>query len=143
MRYSGTPCLGLAVSLREGGNVLTLGKQVTATIDTMQEVYPIGIEFDIVAFQPKHVSRKVEAFVRNLLQAIAIVMGVMLVALGIRTGLVVAPLIPMTMIMSLLIMSILDIGIDQMSLAALIIALGMLVDNAIVMSESIMVQIAE
>jgi multidrug efflux pump subunit AcrB len=143
MRYSGTPCLGLAVSLREGGNVLTLGKQVRAAIDALQEVYPIGIEFDIVAFQPEHVSRKVQTFLRNLLQAIAIVMGVMLVTLGIRTGLVVAPLIPMTMVMSLLIMSILDIGIDQMSLAALIIALGMLVDNAIVMSESIMVQVSE
>jgi multidrug efflux pump len=143
MRYSGTPCLGLAVSLREGGNVLTLGKQVTAVIDRMQEVYPIGIEFDIVAFQPEHVERKVHAFVRNLLQAVAIVLGVLLVTLGIRTGLVVAPLIPMTMIMSLLVMSALDIGIDQMSLAALIIALGMLVDNAIVMSESIMVQISE
>jgi multidrug efflux pump subunit AcrB len=143
MRYNGAPCLGLAVSMREGGNILTLGKQVKAKIDRLQEVYPIGIEFDIVTFQPDHVERKVQAFVRNLLQAVAIVLGVMLVTLGIRTGLVVAPLIPMAMIMSLLIMSFLDIGIDQMSLAALIIALGMLVDNAIVMSESILVQTAE
>jgi len=143
MEYSGRPCLGLAVSLREGGNVLSLGKQVKATIDRLQEVYPIGIQFDMVAFQPEHVSRKVDAFVNNLLQAVVIVLGVMLVSLGIRTGLVVASLIPMSMIMSLLVMSILNIGIDQMSLAALIIALGMLVDNAIVMSESIMVQIAE
>ncbi len=143
MRYTGNPCLGLAVSLRDGGNILTLGRQVKETIDKMQGIYPIGIEFDIVAFQPEHVSRKVDTFLRNLLQAIGIVMGVMLVTLGLRTGLVVAPLIPMTMVMSLLVMSILDIGIDQMSLAALIIALGMLVDNAIVMSESIMVQISE
>jgi multidrug efflux pump len=143
MEYSGRPCLGLAVSLREGGNVLSLGKQVKATIDRLQEVYPIGIQFDMVAFQPEHVSRKVDAFVNNLLQAVVIVLGVMLVSLGIRTGLVVASLIPMSMIMSLLVMSVLNIGIDQMSLAALIIALGMLVDNAIVMSESIMVQIAE
>ncbi len=143
MRYAGRPCLGLAVSLRDGGNILTLGRQVRATIDRMQEIYPIGIEFDIVAFQPEHVSRKVDTFLRNLLEAIAIVVGVMLVTLGLRTGLVVAPLIPMSMVMSLLVMSVLDIGIDQMSLAALIIALGMLVDNAIVMSESIMVQIAE
>ena len=66
---------------------------------------------------------------------------VMLGFLGIRTGLVVASLIPMTILMSLFIMGSLDIGLDQMSLAALIIALGMLVDNAIVMSESIMVMI--
>ncbi|MGW8323956.1 MAG: efflux RND transporter permease subunit, partial [Thermodesulfobacteriota bacterium] len=106
MEYSGRPCLGLAVSLREGGNVLSLGKQVKATIDRLQEVYPIGIQFDMVAFQPEHVSRKVDAFVNNLLQAVVIVLGVMLVSLGIRTGLVVASLIPMSMIMSLLVMSV-------------------------------------
>jgi multidrug efflux pump subunit AcrB len=143
MRYSGRPCLGLAVSLRKGGNILSLGRQVKAAIDRLQEVYPIGIEFEIVAFQPDHVSRKVDSFVASLFQAVAIVLGVMLATLGVRTGFVVASLIPMSMVMSLLVMSILDIGIDQMSLAALIIALGMLVDNAIVMSESIMVQIAE
>jgi multidrug efflux pump subunit AcrB len=143
MRYNGRPCLGLAVSLRKGGNILTLGRQVKAAIDRLQEIYPIGIEFDIVAFQPEHVSRKVDSFVTSLFQAVAIVLAVMLVTLGIRTGFVVVSLIPMSMVMSLLVMSILDIGIDQMSLAALIIALGMLVDNAIVMSESIMVQIAE
>lgn len=143
MRYNGAPCLGLAVNLRQGGNVITLGKKVRETIDRLQGVYPIGMEFGTVAFQPMHVARKVQSFVRNLLQAVLIVLAVMLVSLGMRTGFIVAPLIPMAMIMSLLIMSLLDIGIDQMSLAALIIALGMLVDNAIVMSESIMVLMAE
>ena len=143
MRYRGMPCLGLAVSLREGGNILALGGKVKETIGRLQEVYPIGIEFDIVAFQPEHVAKKVSSFLANLLQAVVIVLVVMLVTLGVRTGLVVASLIPMAMIMSLLIMSFLKIGIDQMSLAALIIALGMLVDNAIVMSESILVQISE
>ena len=78
----------------------------------------------------------------NLGQAVAIVLAVMLLFLGPRTGLVVASLVPMAMITALLVMSWLDIGLDQMSLAALIIALGMLVDNAIVMAESIMVQIS-
>ena len=87
-------------------------------------------------------NRKVDDFVGNLLQAIFLVLAVMLISLGLRTGFVVASLVPMAMIMALLVMSFLDIGLDQMSLAALIIALGMLVDNAIVMSESIMVQMA-
>ena len=78
----------------------------------------------------------------NLGQAVAIVLVVMLLFLGPRTGLVVASLVPTAMIASLLVMAFFDIGLDQMSLAALIIALGMLVDNAIVMAESIMVRMA-
>jgi multidrug efflux pump subunit AcrB len=89
------------------------------------------------------VDRKVRQFTSNLLQAILIVVLVMLVFLGVRTGLVIAALIPMAILMALMIMGLLNIGLDQMSLAALIIALGLLVDNAIVMSESIMVMIAQ
>jgi multidrug efflux pump subunit AcrB len=143
MHASGVPCLGLSINLREGGNIIVLGDRVRRTIATLQARYPIGIEFEFVAFQPEHVERKVDDFVRSLFQAVAIVVVVMLLALGVRTGLVVASLIPMAMIMSLFVMSLLEIGIDQMSLAALIIALGMLVDNAIVMSESITVQMRE
>ncbi len=103
---------------------------------------PYGITFDFAALQSFHVNRKVNDFVGNLLQAISLVLVVMLVSLGLRTGLVVAALVPMAMITAVLVMSFFGIGLDQMSIAALIIALGMLVDNAIVMSESIMVQIA-
>jgi multidrug efflux pump subunit AcrB len=140
VRSTGMPALALAINLREGGNIIVLGEKVKETVERLQEVYPIGIEFDFVAFQPEHVDRKVRDFVGNLVQAIVIVMLVMLLTLGFRTGLVVSTLVPTAMIMSILVMSFFDIGIDQMSLASLIIALGMLVDNAIVMSESIMVQ---
>ena len=140
---TGVQALALAISLREGGNVITLGEHVLATIARLQTVYPIGLEFDIVAFQPREVEKKVNDFVGNLGQAVLVVVGVMLVFLGLRTGLIVASLIPMAIIMTLLVMSIFSIGIDQMSLAALIISLGLLVDNAIVMTESTMVQISE
>lgn len=143
MHSSGVPCLGLAINLREGGNIIVLGEKVKECIQRLEGFYPIGIEFDIVAFQPEHVDKKVKDFTRSLIQAVFIVLLVMLVTLKIRTGLVVASLIPMAMIMSLLVMSMMGIGLDQMSLASLIIALGMLVDNAIVMSESVMVQMAE
>ncbi|UCG12231.1 MAG: efflux RND transporter permease subunit, partial [Deltaproteobacteria bacterium] len=142
MRYTSEPCLGLAISMREGGNIIELGQQVNGLLDVVRGFYPIGIEFDFVQFQPRAVERKVGEFVGNLGQAVAIVAAVMLITLGIRTGLVVASLIPMAMIMSFVVMSVFGIGLDQMSLASLIIALGMLVDNAIVMSESIMVQMA-
>ena len=141
-RYRGQPTLALALHLREGGDILQLGEEVQSSLARFRQAYPVGVEFDVVAFQPEHVKRKVDEFVSNLLQAMVIVLAVMLVFLGLRTGLVVASLIPMAMIMSLMIMRLLDIGIDQMSLASLIIALGMLVDNAIVMSESIMVAMA-
>jgi multidrug efflux pump len=140
VRESGVPALGIGVSLREGGNVLTLGQDVQRTIGRLESLYPIGIEFTTIADQPTRVERKVDEFAGNLLQAVAIVLVVMLLSLGLRTGLVVASLIPAAMLMTLMVMGFFGIGLNQMSLAALIIALGMLIDNAIVMSESIMVQ---
>lgn len=143
MRSVGGPCLGLSVSMREGGNVIVLGDQVREVVDRLNSVYPVGVDFDLVIFQPAFVNAKVNDFVGSLIQAIVIVMVVMLLTLGPRTGLVVAALIPTTMLLTFLLMSFFKIGLDQISIAALIIALGMLVDNAIVMSESIMVQIAD
>ena len=140
VRSSGVPALALAINLREGGNITVLGEKVVELVARLQELYPIGIEFDTVAFQPGQVQEKIDDFVSNMLQAVAIVVLVMLLFLGLRTGLVVASLVPMAMVMAILVMSFFGIGLDQMSIASLIIALGMLVDNAIVMSESIMVQ---
>ena len=142
MRASGEPALALAVSMRDGGNIIDLGKQVNGALEFVQSTYPIGIDFDVVLFQPQIVDDLVADFVNNLLQAIVIVTGVMLLFLGFRTGFIVASLIPMAMLMALAVMQFFNIGLDQVSIASLIIALGMLVDNAIVMSESIMVQMA-
>ena len=140
MRASGSRALGLAVSMIEGGNIITLGEQISEAITRLESYFPIGIEFDLIQFQPHAVERKINEFVANLFQAVGIVTLVMLITLGLRTGLIVASLIPMAILSTFVVMSVLHIGLDQMSLAALIIALGMLVDNAIVMSESIMVQ---
>ncbi len=140
MRSTGEPALGLGISMQNGGNIIKLGDQVRGVLDQANQEFPIGIEFDVIQFQPEVVDRKIKNFTNSLFQAIVIVTGVMLLFLGIRTGLIVASLIPMAIFMSLFLMATLDIGLDQMSLAALIIALGLLVDNAIVMSESAMVQ---
>ncbi len=143
MHASGTPSLGLAVSMGAGGNLIEMGKAVRATLENLQRYYPHGIEIETLSFQPEEVDRKILSFRDNLLQSIGVVIAVMVVTLGLRTGLLVAALIPMTILMSVGIMHLLGIGLDQVSLAALIISLGMLVDNAIVMTESIMVQMAE
>ncbi|WP_125558846.1 efflux RND transporter permease subunit [Pseudoalteromonas rubra] len=130
----------IAISMRHGGNNLLLGEQVLDAIHYLESVYPIGVDFKLLSFLPREVEQKVDDFVSNLIQAVLVVTVVMLFSLGLRTGLIVASLIPMSMVFGILAMSFFDISIDQISLAALIIALGMLVDNGIVMSESIMVQ---
>ncbi len=140
VRASGHPALVLSVSMREGGNNVTLGQQVNTRLQRLFSDYPHGIEYEVINFSPTEVDIKVRDFTINLLQAVVVVSAVVLVALGLRTGLVVSTLIPSAMLFSLLIMSYLYIGLDQISLAALIISLGMLVDNGIVMSENIMVQ---
>ncbi|WP_020410824.1 efflux RND transporter permease subunit [Hahella ganghwensis] len=140
LHSSGEFALAVAVAMREGGNNIELGEQVSSMMNELLQQYPYGIEFDLVSFSPAEVDQKVSDFVSNLLQAIAVVSIVMLFTLGLRTGLVVSTLIPLSMLLAFLVMSYLDIGLDQISLAALIIALGMLVDNGIVMAENIMVQ---
>ncbi|MBD1584582.1 efflux RND transporter permease subunit [Pseudoalteromonas sp. S16_S37] len=135
--------LTIGISMRKGGNNLELGAQVKQAIKRLENVYPIGVEFKLLSFLPQEVDKKVDDFVSNLVQAVLVVTVVMLFTLGLRTGLVVASLIPMSMVFGILVMSFFDISIDQISLAALIIALGMLVDNGIVMSENIMVQMEQ
>ena len=143
MHVDGERGIGIAISLRAGGNILDLGAAVRSTVERLQTVYPHGIELRTVLDQAQIVDKKVDDFASNLLQSIAIVLAVMLISLGLRTGLVVATLIPMAIVTAFLFMPLADVGIDQMSLAALIIALGLLVDNAIVMSENVLVQMQE
>ena len=139
---SGVKALGIAISMREGGNNIALGEKVNETLTRIKNSYPYGVEFDVVNFSPTEVENKVNSFATNLVQAIFVVAAVMLLSLGLRTGLIVAFLIPASMVMAMLMMSFFNIGLDQISLAALIIALGMLVDNGIVMTESIMVSMS-
>ena len=141
MHYNGEPCLGLAVSMRKGGNLSVLGENIQSLLTELEEHYPIGVELNTYYFQPEAVDSAVNEFVNNILQAIVIVMAVMMISLGLRTGLLVSTLIPMVMLMSILIMNAFGIVLHMVSLGALIISLGMLVDNAIVLAESISFQI--
>jgi multidrug efflux pump subunit AcrB len=143
VRSTGEPALALAISMKDDGDIIALGAGVEALKARLESIYPIGVEFHLVAFQPRVVQKKVQDFVRSLVQAVGIVILVMLVSLGLRTGLVVASLIPAAIVTAFMVMGFFGMGINQMSLAALIIALGLLVDNAIVMAESIMVRMQE
>ncbi len=139
-KANGKSSLIIAVSLREGGDILKLGKRLDSIIPEIESRYPWGVSLEKIWFQAKLVDNSVNDFINNLLQAVGIVILVMVAFLGLRTGLVVAILIPCTMIITFYVMQLLDITVNQISLAALIIALGLLVDNAIVIVESILVK---
>lgn len=139
-RVNGKPTLAIAISMREGGDILKLGERLDQLLPELIEKYPWGIDYEKVWFQADMVEEVVTAFTSSLGQAIIIVILVMIAFLGLRTGLVVGSLIPATVIASLFSMQLFDITINQISLTALIIALGLLVDNAIVIVESIIVK---
>lgn len=137
---NGDRALTFAVSMSDGNNLVALGAEVKAFFEDLPRRYPHGIDFDVTYFQPAEVQTKVDEFLVNVLQAIAIVLAVMLLSLGLRTGLIVAALIPAAMLIALWVMSLAGQTLNQMSLASLIIALGLLVDNAIVVAESTLVR---
>ncbi len=143
VKINGTEGLILGLSVKENGNMIELGKKVDIKLNELRLEYPIGIEFERVASMDSMVNDQVNDFIVNVAQSVGIVLFVMLLFLGFRTGMVVASLIPLTIIMTLFIMSKINVGLNIVSLASLIMALGMLVDNAIVVSESIMVKIKE
>ena len=139
-RSNGQPALALAISMRDGGNVLSLGERLNTLMPELIAQYPWGVKIEQVWFEADLVNTNVNNFTSSLLQAIFIVIIVMIAFLGLRTGLVVGTLIPTTMVASFFVMDIFDITVNQISLAALIISLGLLVDNAIVVVESILVR---
>ena len=139
-RHQGTEALVLAISLREGGDILALDKELSTAVPRIEASYPFGITIERVFSQPTLVENSVNSFMSNLIQAVAIVAVVMFAFLGFRTGIIVASLIPITIVITFVCMSYFGITVNQISLAALIIALGLLVDNAIVMAEAIQIR---
>ena len=135
--------LMLAVTVADEGDIIALGKAIKEKIDYLEDQYPIGVEFSLAFDEPNLVEHIIDNFTDSIITAILIIMVVMLVTLGWRTGLIVTSLIPSTILTALFIMWQLDIGLNQVSLAALIISLGLLVDNAIVISEAIIVKMDE
>jgi multidrug efflux pump subunit AcrB len=139
-RVNGHPTLAIAVSMREGGDILKLGDRLNILMPDLIAQYPWGIQLENVWFQADLVRTNVSNFTNNLMQAVTIVIVVIVMFLGLRTGLVVGTLIPTTIIATFFAMQLFEITINQISLAALIISLGLLVDNAIVIVESILVK---
>ena len=135
VRFNGNETLLLGVSMREGGDVIALGDALDSKIARIQQSLPIGLSFDTVTSQPKIVANSVNDFVKSLVEALVIVLGVSLLSLGWRTGIVVAISIPVVLAATFLVMNFLNIGLHKISLGALILALGLLVDDAIIAVE--------
>lgn len=140
VHVDGDEAISISISLRDGGNLLTLGEDLAVIIPQLESEMPLGMTLKPMFIQSKLTEESVNSFISNLVQAVAIVVLVMVFSLGLRTGLVVASLIPIVMMSTFVFMAQFDIGIDQISLAALIIALGLLVDNAIVVVEATVVR---
>ncbi|MEM0911043.1 MAG: efflux RND transporter permease subunit [Pseudomonadota bacterium] len=140
VRIDGEEGISIAISLKDGGNLLTLGEQLKTLIPQLEADMPLGMSLSPMFYQSELTGKAVDDFVSNLFQAIVIVVIVMVVSLGLRTGMVVASLIPVVMVSTFFVMAQFDIGIDRISLAALIISLGLLVDNAIVVVEATIVR---
>jgi multidrug efflux pump subunit AcrB len=142
-RYNGTPAIGLAVSMAAGGDVLELGKTLESTIKAVEHNLPIGIDAHLVADQPHVVKEAVGEFTKTLWEAIAIVLGVSFLALGFRPGIVVAVAIPLVLGITFAVMMYFGISLQRISLGALIIALGLLVDDAMIAVEMMIAKLEE
>jgi len=141
MRFNGRPAIGLGISTVEGGNVVTMGQAMDKRLRELQSQTPIGIEIGTIAHQSAAVTAAVNGFIVSLGQALIIVIGVLVVAMGLRSGLLIGIILLLTVLATFVVMNTYGIMLERISLGALIIALGMLVDNAIVVVEGILVNI--
>ncbi|CCO22179.1 efflux RND transporter permease subunit [Maridesulfovibrio hydrothermalis] len=141
-RYNGKPAIMLAISMAEGNNIMELGEKVTARLDELSADLYHGMEYNIVVYQPEYVETAVSDFMLNLLESFIFVVIVILAFAGFRTGLVAGSLVPMAMLGCIGLMPYFDVGLQRISIASLIISLGILVDNGVVVSEAILVRLA-
>lgn len=137
LRYNGYPAIAVGVATVEGGNVVTMGEAVQRRLKELRQQTPIGVELGVVSMQSDSVRQAVKGFSIGLVESVAIVIGVLLVAMGLRAGLLIGGILVLTIMGTFVGMQQLSVDLQRISLGALIIALGMLVDNAIVVVEGI------
>jgi len=143
MRFMGHDALGIAVSMKPGGDILKLGKNLQAAFASAQQELPVGMTLAKVSDQPAAVRASVSEFMEVLTEAVAIVLLVSFFSLGLRTGTVVALTIPLVLAMTFAAMGLFDIGLHKISLGALVLALGLLVDDAIIAVEMMAVKLEQ
>jgi multidrug efflux pump subunit AcrB len=142
-RYKGQPAIVVGAVMAKGGNVLKFGDAVNEAIAEFRAKTPLGVEIDQIADQPKVVEGAVGEFTRSFIEALAIVLGVSFLSLGLRTGIVVALSVPLVLSVVFIFMNLMGIDLQRISLGALIIGLGLLVDDAIIAVEMMMVKMEQ
>jgi multidrug efflux pump len=135
MRFMGEDAIGIAVAMKDGGDILKLGSTLDAEFERLQKTLPAGMQLRKVSDQPHAVEESVGEFVQVLTEAVVIVLLVSFFSLGLRTGLVVGVTIPLVLAMTFFVMHYFGIGLHKISLGALVLALGLLVDDAIIAVE--------
>lgn len=143
MYFNGQPAIGIALSMDKGGNILTLGANLAKTIAQINRDLPLGLTISQVSNQPRVVEESIGEFVKSLGEAVIIVLAVSFISLGLRSGLVVALCIPLVFAGVFTVMKLQGLDLHKMSLGALIIALGLLVDDAIIAVEMMTVKLQQ
>lgn len=141
--YQGDPAVMFAIAMQEGRNVLEFGPAMAAALEEVEQTLPVGFTIDIATFQADQVKQAVFGVSFNVLQTLGLVLAVVVLLLGLRTGLIVGAIIPVITLATLAIMGLVGMPLERMSLATLVIALGILVDNGIVVAEDFKRRIGE
>lgn len=141
--FNGKPAITLGVSITQGGNVVKIGEAISARGKQLLNQIPIGITFHAIYNQPELVVASIKGFMVSLIEALVIVVVVLLIFMGLRSGIIIAAILWLTVIGTLFVMYLTAIDLQRISLGALIIALGMLVDNAIVVAEGILIKVQQ
>ena len=143
LRYDGNLAIGIGISTVSGGNVVTMGKAIEARLQELAPQIPLGVQLGVISLQSEAVTTAIDGFLNSLMQAVVIVVAVLLVFMGLRSGLIIGFILALTIIGTFIFMGSWHVALERISLGALIIALGMLVDNAIVVVDGMLVRIAQ
>ncbi len=135
--FNGVPAIVIGISMIDQFDALAFGTELRDRVTTLETTLPIGYQLRFITYQPDDIATALDGVLSNLYQTVAIVLAVVMIFLGWRTGLIVGTMVPLTMLMSIIVMRYIGIELERMSLASLIIALGLLVDNGIVIAEEI------
>jgi multidrug efflux pump subunit AcrB len=141
VRYNGHNSIALGISTVSGGNVVTMGEAMDHRLEELKQQLPLGMEVGVISHQASSVSKAIDNFIMSLLQALAIVIAVLLLFMGLRSGLLIGAILVITIMGSFIFLKPMGVALERISLGALIIALGMLVDNAIVIVDGILVEL--
>ncbi len=139
MYYNGQPAVGIGISVAQGGNVVVMGEGIEVRLKELKSRIPAGIDLGVISYQSQDVTASINAFTINLLEAVAIVLIVLWIFMGWRSAVLIGGILVLTIVATFVFMGFYEVTLQRISLGALIIALGMLVDNAIVVVEGIVI----